>query len=355
MKNKKMVLWIALIVIAIIPIYAQQYDSEKDFKINRDANVKGGVIITEYIGTKKEVRIPPSIQNSPVTSIGDNAFFLTSLTSVTIPNSVTSIEQEAFSNCSSLTSVTIPNSVTNIGGGAFWGCTSLTSVTIPDNVTSIGEGAFSNCTGLTAINVDAGNTAYISDNGILYNINKTNLIQYPAGKAETTFSIPRSVTSIEMYAFRSCPSLTGVTIGNGVTSIGRGAFYSCKSLKNVTIPDSVTSIGDSAFYFCNRLTSVTIPNSVSSIGEYAFANSGLTSVIIPNGVTSIGNSAFSGCFSLTSVTFENGSNIQDTDFGKYAFPEGVYSEGGNSLKTAYSKGKAGTYTRQTNESTWTKK
>jgi len=207
------------------------------------------------------------------------------LTSVTIPNSVTDIGGGAFEGCTSLTSVTIPDSVTSIGNTAFYNCTSLTSVTIPNSVTSIGNNAFAYCTSLTAINVDAGNSAYISDNGVLYNKTKTTLIRYPAGKTGTTFTIPNSVTSIESGAFSWCTGLASVTIGNGVTSIG----------------------------------------------EYAF---------------SIGTS-------LTSVTFATGSNIPDANFGYRAFPEGS-SGAGDTLKTAYSTGKAGTYTRSANGSTWTK-
>ena len=155
-----------------------------------------------------------TIPNS-VTSIGDYAFYdCSSLTLVTIPNSVTSIGEQAFRNCSGLTSVTIGNSVTSIGYGAFYNCSSLTSVTIPNSVTSIGEGAFGYCTGLTSM-----------------------------------------------------------LIPNSVTSIGYGAFYNCSSLTSVTIPNSVTSIGDYVFYDCSSLTSVTIPNSVTSIGIYAFSSS----------------------------------------------------------------------------------
>jgi hypothetical protein len=131
MKNKKIVLWIALIVTAIIPVYAQQYDSEKDFQIDWDTKVKDGVIITKYIGTKREVNIPPRIQNYPVTGIGRGAFDDNkNITKVTIPNGVISID--GFDGCTNLASVTIPNSVTSIESWAFYGCTSLASITIPD-------------------------------------------------------------------------------------------------------------------------------------------------------------------------------------------------------------------------------
>ena len=207
-----------------------------------------------------------------LTSIGNDAFSgCSSLSSVTIPNSVTSIGWGAFCYCSSLTSITIPNSVTSIGWYAFDGCTSLTSLTIPNSVTSIGYAAFSSCSSLTSV------------------------------------TIPNSVTSIGDEAFYKCSSLTSVAIPDGVTSIGNSAFYDCSSLTSITIPNSVKSIGSFAFYDCSSLTSVTIGNSVESIGYAAFSScSSLTSVTIPNSVTSIGSSAFEGCNSLASVTIPNG-------------------------------------------------
>ncbi len=162
---------------------------------------------------------------------------------VTIPNSVTSIGQRVFENCSGLTSVTIGNSVTSIGYYAFSGCYGLTSVTIPNSVTSIRERAFSGCSGLTSV------------------------------------TIPNSVTSIGERAFSGCSGLTSVTIGNSVTSIGYYAFDGCYGLTSVTIPNSVTTIVQSAFSNCRGLTSVTIGNSVTSIGKYAFSGcSKLTSI-----------------------------------------------------------------------------
>ena len=263
-----------------------------------------------------EVVIPSSVEYNgttySVTSIGNSAFSrCSSLTSVTIPNSVSSIGCAAFSNCSGLTSidvalenthyssidgvlynyaqdiliqcpgaktsVTIPNSVTSIGESAFSGCSGLTSVTIPNNVTSIAWSAFSNCSGLTSIDVASENTHYSSIDGVLYNYAQDTLIQCPGAK--TSVTIPNSVTSIGGGAFYGCSGLISVTIGNNVTSIGDDAFYECSGLISVTIPNSVTSIGDYAFYECSGLTSVTIGNSVTSIGDYAFYScSSLTSI-----------------------------------------------------------------------------
>jgi len=253
--------------------------------------------------------IPASLQTVIITggdSIGFNAFAnCSSLTSVTIPNSVTFIGSSAFSGCSSLTSVTIPNSVTSIGSSAFSGCSSLTSVTIPNSVTFIDSSAFYNCSSLTSINLNSDNPNYILQDGILYNKNKTNIIYVLTGISGSII-IPNSVTSIDAYAFQSRLSLISVTIPNSVTSIGFNAFENCSSLTSVTIPNSVTSIGSYAFYGCSSLTSIIIPNSVTSIGYGAFYGcSGLTSVTIPNSVTSIDSHAFSGCSSLTSVTIPN--------------------------------------------------
>ena len=255
------------------------------------------------------------IENS-VTSIGEEAFReCSSLTSVTIPDSVTSIGDWAFSSCKSLTNVTIPNSVTSIGNWAFSFCSSLTSVTIPKSVTSIGENTFSGCSSLTSV------------------------------------TIPNSVTSIGGGTFFHCSSLTGVTIPNSVTSIGDDAFSICTSLTNVTIPKSVTQIGFGAFSGSNAAITVAsgnskycsaagalynkqkttlfypgmikdgsfrIPNSVTTIADCAFSNClSLTSVTIPNSVTSIGDAAFGNCTSLTNVTILNSVS----SIGEFAFKD----------------------------------
>ncbi|MDO4154035.1 MAG: leucine-rich repeat protein [Clostridia bacterium] len=189
-----------------------------------------------------------AIPNS-VTSIDEMTFsYCTSLASITIPNSVTSIGLSAFKGCASLTSIEIPNSVTSIGGHAFFGCTALTNITIPNSVTSIGDSAFSGCASLTSVAVAAGNPNYISENGVLFNKAKTELIQYPASKPDTSYTIQNSVTSIGGWAFEGSSSLTSITIPNSVTSIGVGAFYNCTLLTSIEIPNSVTSIGYDAFY-----------------------------------------------------------------------------------------------------------
>ena len=241
-----------------------------------------------------------------------------------------------------LVNVIIPISVygypvTAIDDRAFMDCGVLTSITIPNSITRIGLNPFSNCSSLTEINVSTNNQNYSSSDGILYNKNKSAIVGISGAKIGslsisssvmsigayafegcklTSITIPNSVTSIGSYAFYNCSKLTSITIPNGVTSIGSYTFYGCASLTSITIPSSVTSIDYYAFYNCSKLTSITIPNGVTSIGSYTFYGcTSLTSITIPSSVTSIGGSAFSDCSKLTSITIP--SNV--TSIGNYAF------------------------------------
>jgi hypothetical protein len=221
---------------------------------------------------------------------------------------LTVIGDNAFAGCTGLASITLPAGLASIGFGAFQNCTGLAGVTIPAGVASIGDYAFAGCTGLASIAVDAANTAFSSEDGVLFNKTKTTLLLYPTRHSGTSYSIPASVARIE-----------------------DSAFAGCTSLESVTMPASVDSIGLGAFARCTGLASVTIPASVASIGDYAFAL----------------------CSSLTSVTFGTGSNIASGNFGSYVFPPN-YSD---ALKTLYlgQSTKAGTYRRaSTSASEWTK-
>ena len=189
-------------------------------------------------------------------------------TTVSIP-STTSIDGSTYS-------------VIAINSNVFQNCTGLVSVNVPSSVTSIASNAFYGCNSLTSINVESSDTIYSSVNGVLFDINKKTLIEYPAGKSGA-YSIPSTVTSIGDYAFMSCKSLTSVDIPTSVISIGNYTFYGCSGLTSATIPSSVTSLGNFAFSICSGLASVTIPSSVISIGNNAFsACSSLSSLHVGN-------------------------------------------------------------------------
>ena len=228
--------WRALVLLWSVTLGSLSIPFAALAQLTTAVNSDGAVTITGGCLPNGSPMIPDTIAGRKVTRIGDGAFIgcpaalfsitipdsVTSigieafsrypnLTSVTLGNSVTTIGDRAFSNCRSLSSITIPDSVTNIGREAFSGCTKLTRVTISENVTSIGEGAFSRCTSLAAIEVNALNPAYASAEGVLFNKTQTSLLQYPAGRISSSFSIPDGVTSISTQAFygttltRACP------------------------------------------------------------------------------------------------------------------------------------------------------
>ena len=230
------------------------YTGESDgLQLEYEELEDGTVEITRFVSsTSTDIELPSVIDGKSVTSIGKSAF-----------------DANNIEACRNLTSIIIPDNVTSIGYGAFHGCASLTDVTIPDSVTSIGDSAFVGCSSLTEIIVSSGNESYSSKDGALFDKNLETIICCP-GRKTGDFIIPDSVTSIGGLAFESCTSLTNVIIPDSVTSIGESAFSWCTGLTNVTIPDNVTNIGMLAFYKCTSLTDITIPKSVTSIGDFTF-------------------------------------------------------------------------------------
>ncbi len=221
------------------------------------------------------------------------------LYSITIPNSVRSINLSAFSGCSGLASVALGDSIMYIGQHAFNGCTGLSSIIVPNSVTSIGYNAFKDCTSLESVAIGNGITSI----GMGTFKNCTGLRH---------ITIPNQVTSIGNSAFRGCTGLTSIEIPNKVTSIGDYAFEGCTRIASVTIGDSVTSIGKGAFNGCTGLTSIVIPNSVTSIGERAFMDSRLDSITIGSKVANIGEYAFYPYDNIVSVMVDKNNATYDS-------------------------------------------
>ena len=245
-----------------------------------------------------------------VSRIEDDAFWsCESLQSVSIPNSLTYLGEDVFANCYSLydygytyysnccylgnssnrylalicannvgyTSYTINSSTKFIANGAMSNLSKATSLTIPKNVIQIGSGAFSGCTSLKTISVASDNTAYKAIDGNLYTIDGKELIQYAIGKTATSFTVPSGVEKIAHVAFQEAVNLTSVTIPSSVTTIGDGAFNLCTNLSSVSLAHGLTTIESSAFMNCTSLRSITLPNTLTYIGALAFSGTNLSS------------------------------------------------------------------------------
>lgn len=288
----------------------------------------GTITITRYIGPGGTVAIPDTINGLPVTSIQSEAFTdCFNVTNVAIPSSVNSIGNEAFDFCTSLTNITVdslnpafssaggvlfdkstttliqfpeggsgsyvvPSSVTSIESNAFANCTSITVVMIPDSVTNIENDAFYDCTNMMSVTIGKG--VSILGYGAFFGCTRL-----------ASVTIPDNITSLGIGAFGECFNLTNLMIGASVTNIGSQAFYECGSLTNVTIPNSVASIGSWAFGNCTNLAYIAIPDSVISIAYCAFDNcTKVTGVTIGKSLTNLDVSAFAGCASLTSITVD---------------------------------------------------
>ena len=271
----------------------------------------------------KEISIPEK-----VTEIQPKTFYsCEELQAVVIPN-IVSIGNEAFVDCLKLTDLQLPDSLVSISSGAFLACKSITRINIPAGVNNIEENAFDQCSALTEICVDVDNPYFKSEDGVLYDFQKTSLIICPGGK-EDIFTVPDFVNRIEASAFRNCTSLKIIVVPESVEYVGDRAFYQCYDLENITMPASVSYLGEGAFWGCHNLQKISIPEGITTIKKETFIDcNGLTEVSIPDNIETIEEGAFHGCYWLRSVYFtEHLHTIGVSAFGDCTGLVDVYFDG----------------------------
>ena len=301
---------------------------------------------------------------SKVNNIGEGCFYwCLKLSNIKIPNSVTEIGKECFTNCSSLEKITLPDikilregcfagtklsstkldeiklpqNLISIEAFCFSGCKGITKITLPDSlkelkhccfqstnireiaipssVTYIDAQAFYDCINLTSITVDNSNTKYCSENGILFNKEKTCIIKFPQYHSMNSYDIPQTVINIGDYCFEDCRNLSYLTIPNNVKRLGEWCFAWCDKLNNIILPASINYIGERCFYYCSSLTRITIPEGITALPDYCFFSCDLNSITLPTSITNIGRECFQANRYLIDITIpEKVSYIEEGCF-----------------------------------------
>ena len=316
-----LLLFLAFLMPATATAYVIEIDGIKyDIDYYGDQATVYGLVDKSYSGS---ITIPETItwksNTYTVTSINNGAFSYSSITSITIPNTVSSIGEGAFGHCVNLTSISLPNTITEISARLFKGCQRLNNVTIPDSVTEIQEEAFLDCENLTDIIIP--NSVYMihsyafdgtgwynnQPDGVVY----AGLVVYKyKGEMEEDahIIIKEGTLSIADYAFQDCYGMQSITIPNTVMIIGNSAFEFCYNYNAIEcdLPTSLISIGTCAFRESSIDCRFNSLENLKTIGESAFEHSCINNLIIPNSVTYVGNCAFRECEALETVTIGTG-------------------------------------------------
>ncbi len=288
----------------------------------------GAITLTKYTGPTGDIVIPDKINGLPVTTFVTQIFdpIRKTMTSVTIPNTLTWLPLWAIEHCDALTTVNIPASVTRIDGSPCYSCLHLKSIT-----------------------VDPQNPAFCSVDGVLYDKKLTRLVQYPCARPGE-LRIPDGVTAIDIYSIYGSVGLSSVTIPSSLTSLTGfsapwgGLFSSCSALTNVVIPDSITNIGAYAFNNCKQLANIALPKSIVSIGHNAFQGTALISVSIPQNVTRLEGDAFERCPKFQTIAV-------DALNPAYCSVDGVLFDKNRTQLILYPGGRPGNYTIPDNVTT----
>ena len=265
---------------------------------NKDFLISDGVLF-KYIGKDSHVVVPNS-----VTTIGEDAFRnCKSIVQISLPETVTTIQSGAFSQCDNLESICLPDHVTSLGNMAFYECRALKYISIPQGVTAIGDRGFAGCKGLERIDLPD-------------SITEIGPYAFTCCENLREIHIPQGVCAIGQYAFRECRKLTEIAIPQGVTTIRESCFQCCSALKAVQLPQRLEKIEQNAFYRCVALEHIALPQLVEQIGDYAFyCCNALTQITLPDSVTHIGEGVFSACLKLETVTLsEKISTIANAAF-----------------------------------------
>ncbi len=346
MKNKKLTyIILILFTLMLLGVNKNILAVEKlDFSYTDNGD---SIAVTKFIGNGEDAIIPEKINGKPVVRISQYTFSESKqLKTIYIPSGVEQIEEGCFEYCSVLETIdvakdskyfssddgvlfnkdntvlitcprakngnyTVPETVEKIESEAFIYCENLTNINLSKNISAIGQIAFIGCINLTAINVSDDSNYFASEEGILFNKSKTELISCPNGK-RGRYIIPSSVKIIGNSAFCQCKNISSVIIPDSVNFIEDYAFFFCNSLSEISIPSSVSSIGYKAFGYCSNLSDVSLSNTLKSTGEGTFTEcTKINKIVIPEGISMIGYSTFSGCINLSEVVLPDSIEVID--------------------------------------------